>query len=267
MNFIYRVIFNLKQMKKLAAIYNVFDGEELLEKSMACMEGQVDLFIIVWQDVSNWGEPYNPMENLNFKGRSDVVLVKYNPPAIAFDWSRAAKTEKEKRNLGIQIAQEHNCTHFLHLDCDEFYADFMAAKQQYIDSGCDGSVCRMYTYFKRPTWRLKNYDNYYVPFIHKLKRNTQAGAKKYPFYCDPTRAINTNDVVIIDEPMHHMSWVRRNIERKANNSTAKHNIEKSNLLRDYRDPNTGPGTRLVDYHNQELIKVKDLFGLSALFSH
>lgn len=252
---------------KLCAIYNLFDGEELLEKSMECMQDHVDLFIIVWQDVSNWGEPYNPMEQINLAGRPNVMLAKYNPPARAFEWSRASALERTKRNLGLQLALEAGCTHFLHLDCDEFYADFGSAKQQYIESGAEGSVARMYTYFKRPTWRLADFDNYYVPFIHQLKKKTQAGAGRYPFYVDPTRGINTTDVALIQEPMHHMSWVRKDIERKANNSTAKHNIQKSKLLRDYHDPNTGPGTKLQDFQGQELIEVRDLFGLSALFDH
>ncbi len=250
---------------KLAAIYNVWDGVELLEKSMACLQDEVDLFIVVWQDVSNWGNHYNPMEEVNLSGRNDVVLVKFSPSIRAFEQGQAASLEKNKRNLGIQIAIEHNCTHFLHLDCDEFYDDFSAAKQEYIESGCDGSVARMYTYFKKPIWRLKDFDNYYVPFIHKLTKNTQAGVGKYPYYCDPTRRINTHDVILIDEPMHHMSWIRKDIERKADNSTAKHNIQKSKLLKDHNDPNTGPGTKLVDYQNQEIIEVSDLFGLSSLF--
>lgn len=252
---------------KLAAIYNVWDGVELLEKSMECLRGEVDLFIIVWQDVSNWGNPYNPMDEISLAGRSDVVLVKFSPSIRAFEWKQAAKLEKSKRNLGLQLAHEHGCTHFLHMDCDEFYADFATAKAEYISSGAEGSVARMYTYFKRPTWRLADFDNYYVPFIHKLKKNTQAGQGRYPYYCDPTRCINTHDVVLIQEPMHHMSWVRKDINRKADNSTAKHNIGRSDLLRDYQDPNTGPGTKLVDYQDQELIEVCDLFGLTPLFSH
>lgn len=250
---------------KLAAIYNVWDGEELLDKSMECLEGEVDLFIIVWQDVSNWGNEHNPMDNLNLYGRNDVVLAKHNPPAKATTWGQAAQHEKAKRNLGLQLALEHECTHFLHMDCDEFYEDFREAKREYIHSGADGSVARMYTYFKRPTWRLADFDNYYVPFIHRLHKNTQAGGSKYPYYCDPTRTINTHDVALLQEPMHHMSWVRKNIKRKASNSTARGNIFKSQLLQDYENPSTGPGTRLVDYQGQQLIEVSDQFGLCPLF--
>jgi len=64
---------------KLAAIYNLWDGEELLLGSMKCLKDHVDLFIIVWQEVSNFGEPHNPLDNLNFAG-FPIALVKYNPP-------------------------------------------------------------------------------------------------------------------------------------------------------------------------------------------
>lgn len=249
------------KIMKLAAIYNVWDGEELLLKSMGQVKNHVDLFIIVWQDISNWGQYHNPISNIDFSLFSNVLLIKYahDPGTLPVN------AEKEKRNLGIQIALEHNCTHFLHMDCDEFYQDFESAKRQYIRSGKQGSVCRILTYFKSPILRLRGYDNYFVPFIHKLKINTLAGYYSYPYYCDPTRRINTNNVCLINEPMHHFSWVRRNIERKANNSTARNNIKKSNLLNDYYSPETKEGSKLVDYQNQELIKVDDIFNLSEIF--
>jgi len=55
--------------------------------------------------------------------------------------------------------------------------------------------------------------------------------------------------------------VRKDIERKARNSTAANTILNSDLLKDYHDPKTGPGTRLKDYQNQQLIKVHDMFGI------
>jgi len=251
---------------KLAAIYNVWDGVELLYGSMKCLKDEVDIFILVWQDVSNFGERYNPMDDFKVPDFGcEVLLVKYEP-------RRYCGTENEilKRNLGLQYAKEEGCTHFLHLDCDEYYENFGGMKQQFLASGAKGSVCKIMTYFKKPTLRLEAPDNYYVPFIHELKESTFAGAKYYPYYVDPTRKIQINDVCLnlyntelMDAPMHHYSWVRKDIERKARNSSAKANIERSQLLQDYYSDETKSGYYLKDYR-QKLVEVDDLFGIIIL---
>jgi hypothetical protein len=243
---------------KLAAIYNVWCGEELLIPSMNSVRSGVDLFIIVYQKISNFGEVYNPMENLNLD-EFNHILIEYTPEP-----NNGFVNEKAKRNLGLQAAKELGCTHFLHMDCDEFYQYFNYSKDEYLRSGADGSVAKIITYFKKPTLRLKQFDNYYVPFIHRLRPDTIAGVKDYPFYVDPTRKINTDSVILITDAMHHFSYVRKDIERKVRNSSARKNIEKSNLLRDYYDPNIGPGSLVVDFH-QALIEVEDIFGLSKIF--
>jgi hypothetical protein len=243
---------------KLAAIYNVWDGEEMLIPSMNSVRNGVDLFIIVYQKISNYGEQYDPLKNLDLSDFNHI-LIEYTPiPNNGF------ANEKAKRNLGIHCAKENNCTHILQMDCDEFYQYFHFAKEEYLQSGCDGSVAKIITYFKTPTLRLKQFDNYYVPFIHKLHPDTQTGSKDYPFYVDPTRGINTTDIFLITDAMHHFSYVRKDIERKARNSSARKNIAKSKLLQDYYDPNIKAGSFLADFH-QHLIEVEDIFKLSPIF--
>jgi len=127
-----------------------------------------------------------------------------------------------------------------------------------------GSVAKIITYFKRPNLRLKSFDNYYVPFIHKLHPNTVTGMPTYPFYVDPTRRINTDEVFLITDSMHHFSYCRLDIERKMRNSSARNNIMKSKLLEDYNNPNLGAGYFLKDY-GQTLIEFEDIFGLSKIF--
>ena len=108
---------------------------------------------------------------------------------------------------------------------------------------------------------MENEDNYYVPFIHELNENTTVGNYGYPFYADPTRKINESNVVLLDVYMHHFSWIRKDIERKARNSSAKANIEKSDLLKDYYSDETKTGYFLKDY-NQKLVEVENLFGIN-----
>lgn len=242
---------------KLAAIYNVWDGVELLRGSMNCLKNHVDLFIIVWQDESNFGEHYNPLpEMADFLRDFNFILVRFEPIGVG-----GQRNETAKRNVGLQVAKLYNCTHFIQLDADEYYEDFAAAKELYIESGAAGSVCSIYTYFKTPTLRNEKPDGYYVPFIHRLEPFTTMGYfKNYPFYVDRTRHVNTENVVALPVQMHHYSWVRKDINRKARNSSAKFNIEKGTLLSDYNYHNVGPGYYIKDWE-QTLIEVPNIFNI------
>lgn len=244
---------------KLATIYNVFDGVELLIPSMNSVKSRTDLFIIVWQRISNFGEDIGFDLPDHIKGFPDnTIFVEYTPPNLS-----GAPNESAKRNIGIERAKTEGCTHFLLMDCDEFYRTFDYAVDEYLQSGADGSVAKIITYFQKPTLRLKQFDNYYVPFIHRLNENTKTGAKTYPFYVDPTRRINTANVILITDSMHHFSYVRKDINIKIRNSSARKNIMKSKLLDDYLNPKVGPGYFVQDFH-QTLIEVEDYFNLFSV---
>lgn len=218
---------------KLAAIYNVWDGEELLIGSMKTMQHYVDVFIIVYQNTSNYGEAHKPLNNISFNTEivSKVVTELYRPVADKSPtWN-----ETSKRNIGLELAKMSNCTHFLHVDCDEYYQDFGQAKRLYELSGAAGSVASIYTYFYHPTLQLYPIEGYMVPFIHQLKDDTVAGAKSYPYHVDPTRRINQTDVIQLPVFMHHYSYVRKDIERKMRNSTAAKNLSKGTLLHSYNE--------------------------------
>jgi len=241
---------------KLAAIYNVWDGCELLKHSIDSIKKGVDLFIIVYQTKSNFGEEFNPLsEILEATEGLNVIRHKYDPPFIV-----GFQNEVNKRNIGIDIAKQNGCTHFLNIDCDELYENFTEAKKLFIESGAEGSVCRLFTYFKLPTLRFETADGYFVPFIHKLNPDMAAGYMAYPFYCDPTRGINCKNVVELPVFMQHYSWVRKDIERKCRNSSAKANIERGTMLKSYYDPNCGPGYYVKDYE-KNLIEVENYFGI------
>jgi len=245
---------------RLAAIYNVFDGVELLRGSMNTLKYQVDLFIIVWQDVSNYNEYFNPMPFIDISGFKEVIFHKYNPIIP----STGLSNERNKRNIGLELAKSHGCTHFMHVDVDEYYTDFGAAKEAYIKSTGRGSVCKLYTYFKKPTLRFETPDEYYVPFIHALNHDSAAGYSltRYPFYVDPTRRINEDNVVLLEDVfMHHYSWVRKDISLKVRNSSARANFEKTTLLKDYYSESIGEGSIVKDYHEKKLITVENIFNI------
>ena len=60
---------------KLVAIYNVFDGEELLPYSVKEIRPHVDAIICVYQNTSNRGEKYQPL----FKHSLFDYVIQYEP--------------------------------------------------------------------------------------------------------------------------------------------------------------------------------------------
>lgn len=252
---------------KLAAIYNVFDGVELLKGSMNCLKDHVDHFILVVQSVSNYGEPFDGFEKLDFSefqtSEKLVVIVRYEPELHARN--AGMENETRKRNIGIDMARELECTHFMHVDCDEYYKNFEMMKQEFISSGCDGSVCQMMTYFARPTFRLELPDNYFVPFIHELKPHTYSGFVPYKYYVDPTRRIHgVEKIHHMSHMMHHFSYVRNDISLKIRNSSARDNILKSNLLEQYwsKELHENPEGFFIDGFHQKITVVENLFGIN-----
>ena len=239
----------------LSAYINAWDGIELLRGCIKCLQPHVDKILIVWQKKSNYGEEYNPIEDIHkaIEGIENIHLVEYHPNVIRREWT-GFSNERAKRGQAIASLRKIGCTHFLAVDVDEYYEDFGQAKQQFIDSGHHGSVVKMWTYFKRPTWRLEKSENYYVPFIHTMTPKTQVGPE-YPFYVDRTRRINQMDVVELPTMMHHFSWVRQNIERKIRNSSAK-NL--SLHLGEYNELDRPKHLRMYD---QRLIEVPNIFNI------
>ena len=248
--------------KKLCAIYNCWDSTELLKYSVESIKDHVDLIIIVWQKISNYGESFDPEPDIEELITTKIQLNHFYPDLK----KTGMQNETEKRNIGLAIARSYQCTHFFHIDADEMYRDFSKLKDAYfrkeeVKPTTDGSVLKIITYFKHPTLSLEKADNYFVPFIHKLNPDTTAGIQnRYPHYVDPTRRINASDVFEITGYMHHYSWVRKDIERKVRNSSAKANIERSQLLQDYHNPELGPGYFLKDY-GQKLIEVPNYFNI------
>jgi len=209
---------------KLAAIYNVWDGEELLAGSMKQIQEHVDSFILVWQERSNFDE-VNPdirsyMESLQ---GGKVQIIEYVPnPNLS-----GTVNERNKRRFGFDIAKQTGHTHFIFMDCDEYYHahQFEAAKKYVIANDLDTSACNMYTYYKHPTYQITPPESYFVPFI--CKTNAQAVGSTFPVNVDPTRGVApSGNFKRIDKSMcmmHHYSYIRKNIQRKLENSSAKVN--------------------------------------------
>ena len=231
------IILNLlRKNVQVGASYNLFDGEELLPFSINSIRKNVKHINVVYQTVSNFGNPASPdleekLKKLQKAGLIDE-LYHYKPN---FNVS-PHKNEKIKRDIGLRLAKKHGCTHFISMDTDEFYDSekFDKALNYIVIHNIKTSAVSIIEYLKEPenqlvgsyTFTPKNIDfyNYYVPFIIKINRfKKQSHGKGYfPCLTDPTRSLlhsgrfklfPAHQIV-----MHHMSTVRLDLDKKYANS-------------------------------------------------
>ena len=98
---------------KLGVSYNIFDGEEPLENSIKSIRKNVDYISVVYQEISNFGNPCNenliPLINeLKNEGLVDEIF-KYRPqPQRGGHFN-----EISKRNIGLFLSEGVKCTHHM----------------------------------------------------------------------------------------------------------------------------------------------------------
>ena len=261
---------------KLGISYNIFDGEELLEGSIRQIIDHVDYISVVYQIISNHGNPCSKslIDTLYFLKKENLVntIICYNPLKC-----EPMVNEINKRNIGLELSKKYKCTYHLNIDCDEYYIskEFAQAKKIVANNNYDSTACKMINYFKSWEYQIDYNIDCNVPFIHKTNGKYEFGIN--PLYADPTRQINitsniyhfTRDVI----QMHHGSYIRNNIRRKIENSSAKDkvsvNIDKlinsHNNVEKYGKNLSAliPGVLFGDLSNQnniyKLNKVKPLF--------
>jgi hypothetical protein len=248
---------------KLGISYNLFDGEELLESSIKSVRGSADHINVIYQKISNWGEPCS--ENLEDL-LSDLVMKKLIDKIYCYSPKKtsAGKNELHKRNIGLNIAKSRFCSHFLTMDCDEFYHQnqFDEAKKFIIANKIEASSCKFIDYIKQPTWQIQSYSQTYVPFITKINLLTQLSRKSYfPVLVDPTRKMNGDKKFKFFEAsdlrMNHMWLVRNNLNKKFNNSSGKNYTQPEFIAQvlDYQYPNKFLGSDVLEVENVFNIKI------------
>jgi hypothetical protein len=248
---------------KLGISYNLFDGEELLESSIKSVRASADHINVIYQKISNWGEPCS--ENLEDL-LSDLVKKKLIDKIYCYSPKKtsAGKNELRKRNIGLNIAKSRFCSHFLNLDCDEFYHhnQFDEAKKFIIANKIEASSCKFINYIKQPTWQIQFDPKMYVPFITKINLLTKLSRKSYfPVLVDPTRKMNGDGKFKYFEPqdlrMEHMWLVRNDLNKKFNNSSAKKYTQPEFIAQvlDYQYPNKFLGSDVLEVENVFNIKI------------
>jgi len=237
---------------KLAALYNVFDGEELLEASINSIRENVDEVIVVWQNVS-----YSGVQHPNTNIRDFLYSLKDKKlidQLIYFIPSRrsALSNEIAKRNIALQAALESKCTHCIPMDVDEFYKpEQLARLKDWLYNGTYGfkKLKGLYTfiktYYKYSNIILGSLEEYRVPALYEISADSMFDACwNIPHkLVDPARRISgmTEDNTFTVHPhdlcvMHHLSYVRKNLPLKLTCSSAFKNMEHEipSLLEDYR---------------------------------
>lgn len=257
---------------KLSASYNAFDGLEILPYSLKSIRNSVYFISVVWQEISNAGNPTNEpildiLLDLQQQGLIDK-LIKFEPNLQ----STLHVNETTKRNIGLTEGALQACTHHLNIDCDEIYtkAQFDFAKQYIISNDIEATACKMKTYYKFPNCIIAPAEEYYVPFIHKINRSRYDKKNIWKLTADPTRRIACKEVFAFSRlhlQMHHLSYVRNDIRKKLINSSAvvnyKHNID--NLVERYEifKPNDiayMAGAEIRKYSTCTTANIYDLIG-------
>lgn len=187
--------------------------------------GFADGVIVMWSEKSNHG-----VSNLRMTEYAQNTII----PNVTFYQLEPLLhhglhvNERRKRNIGIEIARKHLYSHFILADADEFYeAKQVEWEKQRFNKPIAGLVCGLKVYVKYPT--LRTSDHTLIPFIHKMTNHIKCAENRYyPFaydnggpHIDPTRRLNlSNGVQWSEVVMHHMSYVRKDINLKIENSSA-----------------------------------------------
>lgn len=242
---------------KLIAIYNVFDGEELLPYSVKQIKPHVDGIICAYQNKSNRGEDYSP----SFQHSLFDYVIQYEPNLTI----TASANEKRKRNFALSSAKQlfPDITHFIFLDCDEIYtsSEFKEAKEEVISLGVDASFCNMLTYYRKPTLHLHPPESYFVPFICKYYTWQTLGKNDWLWnkgiISDPTRTpISVATYRLMTLKMHHFSFVRSDIARKLRNSSS--DIYAKNWKSLGQEYESG---KIIHFKNHILLECENLFNI------
>ncbi len=254
--------------------YNVFNGEEHLLSSLRIMRKNVDYINIVVQYVSNFGlqcKPELPLiieQALNEKLVDEVVTF---VPDLA---ARPQLNEVRKRNIGLTNAKNAGITHFMTMDCDEYYVpeEFANAKEIILTDNILVSSCRSYLHIKRPIYRSENTDTTCISFLTKLESKSEIVINSYyPTLVDPTRRLHgdSSKFLFLDSNivcMRHMNLVRHDLSWKLANSPNKTNVEFMTKVGDVcANWKFGEVLNFPNKPAMNIIQVEDIFDIDANF--
>jgi len=234
--------------KKIGVSYNVFDGEELLPFSIKSIRGSVNYISVVYQTISNYGNPAShdlkeKLEKMKNDGLIDELY--YYTPNLNLT---PHQNEIIKRNIGLHLAKKNRCNYFISMDTDEFYdeIEFKNALNYVDKNNIKTSAVSIIEYLGSPenkiiggyTFTPKDVElyNFYVPFIIKINhlKKQSHGQGYFPCLVDPTRGVADKGKFklfsVQEIAMHHMSTVRLDLDKKYDNSSLLDSSEEDIIL-------------------------------------
>lgn len=237
--------FKWKNIKKVGLGIVAFEGTEHLANIITELQDCLDYVSIGLQRKSYHGDPIELIDlNEIIRLRDEDHLVD-NIVEIELNMEDEPRVqETDKRNILIQDAEDHGCTHVIIIDSDEFYSknSFIKALKEIDDNDYEMTYCQYVNYYHD----YKHFlvypfkDGMYVPFVSKTKYRHSFECQDFPLPSDPTRRyvrpysdiikvkhgdkVYDKKIYTVDYhifpwntvKMHHLSWIRADIRKKVN---------------------------------------------------
>lgn len=249
---------------KLGICYMVFDGEELLEFAIKPIRKILDHISVTYQTTSYFNNKYNPLPILeNLKEQNLIDELIYYEPNLKL---QPKENELILRNIGLEISKKANCTHHISADTDEFYTTEQLEYAKNNAINYDFTMVPILTYYKQPTFQIISKNTQYISFIHPVNNNYEFN-KSFPFNIDITRRLKiSNNYKIFNKneiTMHHMSYIRKDMRKKIENSTNGKLYKINKFLENFNNYKPGQKVKLAPYFiNEKTIITKNMFNIN-----
>ncbi len=213
----------------LAVYYNCATCSELLEYSIVEMLEVTPYITLHFQTKTNIGTLANKRHLKEYKRLAEKYMI----DLFEF-WPDLNKTPKanetQKRNIGLKQSQMQGYDYFMTIDEDEIYQGKQIAEAFYnfVLEDWDSSVCRLLTYYKKPTLQVTPPEKYYVSVFYKVNSRLFVEGTPFPVQVDPARKMRPDRLKIFnweELTMHHYSYVRKDIREKLNTQSASVNFK------------------------------------------
>ena len=235
----------MSKISKLGMGIIAFEGIEHIKNITYEIRELVDTIVICLQKESYHGEPIH-QEDVDLANQlleygyvDDIIWFKATDLHTEEGNAGPRWIETDKRNFILDYLENTaKCSHSLVIDSDEFYdkEDFEYAKNLLDkDESARVSYCQYINYYRDYSHVLVWPFLAYVPFITESSFRFHFENGTFTLPSDPTRRYVTDSsvtpkVLAFDIiKMHHLSWIRINIEKKLHNWSAKRYFQKDEL--------------------------------------
>jgi len=240
----------MSKISKLGFGIVSFEGNEHLKNIIWEIRDLCDHITVCLQKKSYHGDDISQndvaiVEDLKDKGYVDSIIW-FEPTDMHEEEKEVGSIprmiETDKRNFILDYLQnEQGCSHSMIIDSDEFYEhDDFALGKKYIDENEEIKVsyCRYVNYYRDYEHVMVWPFECYVPFITEAGYRFDFKNGSFDRPSDPTRRYR------IPEKdgkfslfgwkfvkMHHLSWIRKDIEKKIDSWSAKKLFKNYDVLR------------------------------------